>query len=114
MNTEVFVSGLREAVVEENIAIYRQIFSETALSSATDPYWQRALHLYANLTVEEREVLFEIMKQVAMDTVSNVLGVIDGVSVLGGMSQPLELRSGADVLSGDLQSQFLVLDEQAR
>lgn len=76
--------------------------------------WRRALKLFGALSPEQREVFFEVVRQVAVDTTSNVLGVIDGVNALEGVHGEFELRLGGKKLSGDLQSQFLIEEERTR
>jgi hypothetical protein len=109
-----FVDQLRTAVVDENIDIYRDLFANTSVEKTTDPYWKRALTLFRELSSEKQEVFFEIVRQVAVDTTSNVLGVIDGVNSLKDMDTDLSLVFGDDrlTLSGDLQSLFLAEEEK--
>lgn len=109
-----FVVQLRSAVVDENVAIYRDLFVSTSVEKASDPYWKRALTMFQALSHEQQEVFFEIVRQVAVDTASNVLGVIDGVNALEDMDVELVLVYGDErlALSGDLQSLFLVEEEK--
>ncbi|MDP2810075.1 MAG: hypothetical protein Q8O34_07995 [Rhodocyclaceae bacterium] len=111
MTPQEFVIRLRGAVVEENTAIYRDLFSSTSIEKASDPYWRRALGLFGALSPEQREVFLEVVRQVAVDTTSNVLGVIDGVNALGG-GEEFELDLDGKKLSGDLQSLFLAEEER--
>jgi len=100
-------------VVEENLAAYREMFTHTRLSDAIDPYGRRALTLFASLSEEQRTVFFEVVRQVSVDTVSNVLGVFDGVNMLEGADAGFAVIYGRDQrMSGDLQSLFLVEDEE--
>jgi len=106
-------AGLVREVVNGNVAAYRELFTDTPLSVATDPYWQRALALYASLSKEQRTVFFEVVRQVGVDMVSNVLGVIDGVNTIEGADAGFALIFGRDQrMDGDLQSLFLVENEQ--
>lgn len=112
MTPKDFAVAIKQSVIEENLAVYRDIFVQTSPEDASDPYWKRALVLYSSLPPDQRPVIFEIMRQVAVDTTSNVLGVIDGVNFLEGTSDEFTLFYGRDKLSGDLQSLFLVEDER--
>ncbi|REJ64951.1 MAG: transposase [Planctomycetota bacterium] len=105
MKTEEFVAQVRQSVVEENTGIYRDLFENT--TSATDPYWIRALGLYKALDDEQKEVLFEIVRQVTVDSVSNVFAIVDGVTELDGQDGSVRLQCGPDELSGELQDRFL-------
>ena len=81
-------------------------------SEASDRYWRSALALFSSLTEEQRSILFEIMRQVSLDTASNILGVLDGVNQIDGDEAGFTLLSAAgEKLNGDLQSLFLVEDE---
>lgn len=113
MTPQKFVSQLRKEVVDENTTIYRGLFSNTPIKKASDPYWKRALELFGNLSPEQKEVFFEVIRQIAVDTTSNVLGVIDGVNTLQGINGELELHIDGKKLSGDLQSLFLVEEERS-
>lgn len=114
MTPNEFVPRLRMAVVEENTGIYRQLFTSTSVENASDPYWKRALTLFNGLSTEQQEVFFEVVRQVAVDTTSNILGVIDGVNALEGVDEQFVLTcESGPKLSGDLQSLFLVEEEQA-
>jgi len=112
MTPKVFVSGIMRGVIDENVSIYRDLFSKTPASEASDPYWRRALALFGSLTEEHRSILFEIMRHVSVDTASNILGVLDGVnSIDGGEADFTLLSATGQKLNGDLQSLFLVEDE---
>lgn len=113
MTSDEFVAGLMHSTVEENVIIYRQLFEET--KDASDPYWKRALVLYNQLPSEQKSIFFEIIRQVCVDTVSNVLGIIDGVNPLDGATEAFTLTYGStQTLSGDLQNLFLIKDEVLR
>lgn len=113
MTPKDLATGLMREVVDENVAAYRELFTHTPLSDATDPYWQRALTLFASLSEEQRGVFFEVVRQVSVDTVSNVLGVFDGVNAIEGADAGFAVIYGRDQrMDGDLQSLFLVEDEE--
>jgi len=113
MTPKNFVIQIRKAIVEENVAIYRDLFESTEVDSASDPYWVRALSLYATLGAEQREALFEIMRQVIVDTISNVFAILDGVSELEDQEEEFSLfaGNGTEQLNGELQDIFLELEE---
>ncbi|MBV8157559.1 MAG: hypothetical protein JO278_07880 [Dyella sp.] len=107
MTPESFVSKLNAAVVEESNATYRALLLNTDPSEAPDPYWKRVLTVFGDLDPDQREVLIELTRHVAIDTVANVLGVIDGACALEGVDGEFRLTYGARNLAGDLQSLFL-------
>lgn len=108
MSAEQFVARLQEEVLADNLATYRRIFETSSVAQARDPYWKRALGLYATLEDNQRQVLFEIIRQVQVDTMSNVLGVIDGVNCPKSLqgSQLTLLANGKDI-GGDLQATLI-------
>lgn len=109
-----FVVRLRDAVIEENCSIYRDLFTSTRVENASDAYWKRALALFNTLPPEQQEVFFEVLRQIAVDTTSNVLGVIDGVNSVEGIDAEFVLTYDDEEqpLNGDLQSLFLVEEEK--
>lgn len=112
MTPRVFASGIMRGVVDDNVSIYRDLFSKTPASEASDPYWRRAFAFFSSLTEEQRSILFEMMRQVSVDTASNILGILDGVnSIDGGEADFTLLSATGQKLNGDLQSLFLVVDE---
>jgi len=112
MTPKAFASGLMRGVVDENVSIYRDLFSQTSAADASDPYWKRALALFGSLTDEQRTIFFEIVRQVSIDTVSNILGVLDGVNPIDEGEATFTLISGnGQKINGDLQSFFLIEDE---
>lgn len=105
MKADEFVAQIKKSIIEENTDIYHDLFENT--QSATDPYWDRALGLYNSLSEHQRLVFFEIVRQTAIDSVSNVFAVVDGVTQIEGQDADIRLFCGADELSGQLQDHFL-------
>ncbi|MBL8871282.1 MAG: hypothetical protein JNK90_15900 [Planctomycetaceae bacterium] len=105
MNADNFTAQIKNAIIEENTGIYRDLFENT--ESASDPYWIRALALYNSLDATQRGVFMEVVRQTAIDTVSNVFAVVDGVTQLEGQDGDIRLLCGDDDLTGDLQDSFL-------
>ena len=104
--------SLLNSVVHENCIIYRDLFNNTKITNVSNVYWQNAISLYESLDNNQKEVFFSIIRQTAIDTVSNVLGVIDGSTYLEEMDGELNLLSGTGVkLNGELQGFFLEQEE---
>ena|SRR5687768_11986799 len=116
MTPKDFVSRIQSAVVKQNAAIYKDLFESTQPEDARDLYWRRALTLHRSLSEAEQAVLFEIIRQVTVDTVSNLFGVLDGASVLEGPREDFLLTSQPDdrKLNGSLQDLFLEAEERDR
>jgi hypothetical protein len=115
MTPEKFVSEVRSAVVDQNATIYRQLFESTTVESVSDPYWKRALTLYASLGERDRVILIEMMRQATVDTVSNVFGILDGSSSLDNAREDFILTGKSDnqKINGNLQDIFLALEERS-
>jgi putative transposase len=113
MSAENLIAGLQEEVMADNMSTYRRIFETSSSQQVRDPYWKRALALYSTLSEEHRKVLFEIVRQVQVDTVSNVLGVIDGVNRPRSLQETrLTLLANGENIEGDLQALFLADNEK--
>lgn len=116
MTPENFVSKVRSAVVQQNATIDNDLFESTTPEGASDAYWKRALTLHRSLSDGDRAVLFEIMRQVRVDTVSELFGILDGSSALEGPREDFALTSQPDnrKLNGNLQDLFLEAEERER
>lgn len=114
MNPEYFVEKVRQGIVEENDLIYRDLFANTDATEASDEYWKNALELFNSLDSRGKETLFKIMRQVSVDTVSNLFGVLDGSTSLDGVDEEFRLTIDDEngSLNGDLQDIFLEKEEQ--
>jgi hypothetical protein len=112
MTSEEFVIQLRTMVVDEAIVLYRDLFVNTSIDDATDPYWKRAIALFATLPSEQQKVFFEVMRQVAVDTTSTILGVLDGDCAAGEIRDLLLADEGGQRLNDDLQALFLGQEEK--
>ena len=56
MSPETFVAKVRNSVVEQNGLADESLFATTAVESATDPYWKRALAFQSSLAESDRRV----------------------------------------------------------
>lgn len=106
---EELVAKIRRSAVDENQALYRGLFDNTPTTSATDPYWARAKNLFESLDRDQRDIFLEAIRQTSIDTVSNLLGIIDGVNSIDDVNGDFFLTydGGNEPLNGDLQSIFL-------
>ncbi|HIF9540201.1 TPA: hypothetical protein ACX6S1_000369 [Photobacterium damselae] len=113
MKPEEFVKKVRQSILDENIAIYKDLFETTEVDQASDPYWKEALSLFDKLGDKEKKTLFRIMRQVSVDTISNMFALLDGVSCLedqdGDFS--LTIENVQEQLNGDLQDIFLEIEK---
>ncbi|PEC49626.1 transposase [Bacillus sp. AFS096315] len=114
MNNLEFVKNLYQIVVKEDLTLYEDLFVNTEIKDATDPYWKDALNFYAELTDDNKKMLFKIIEQVQVDTVSTVLGILDGTVTLTEDDYEIEMKINGEeeLLNGDLQDLFLEYVEE--
>src|SRR5688572_18606217 len=79
MTPEDFVSCIRREILEVNLALYSQDFGRP-LSEPNA--WPRMTKLYQSLTEEQQAQFMEGIRQVMVDTLSNVLGILDGSTLV--------------------------------
>ena len=94
MNSEEFVRELRKEVIEDGMTFYQEFFENKDDFSSGDSYWRDVTTFYAGLDEKQQAVLLAIVRQVSVDTVSNLLGIIDGVCYLEGLTGQLSLKFG--------------------
>lgn len=114
MNTQIFVEKINKYIIDENDKIYRELFTNTKIENVKDEYWKQAQLLFNSLSEENKEVFFKIIHQIMVDTISTLLGTIDGVIDLGYDDFDFSLKEKDNVLSGDLQDYFLSLIEEKK
>lgn len=116
MTPQDLVSAIRANVIDEDMEIFKRLFSTTPSENATDPYWKRSLALFQRLSADERNVLFEIVRNTAVATTSHMLGVLDGANAINVKESEMKLIAtvnGAQ-LNGELQNIFLLEEERNR
>jgi hypothetical protein len=112
---EELVAKIRKSVIDENQVLYRNLFENTPIKSATDPYWLKAKILFEFLNHDQRDIFFQVIRQTSIDTASNLLGIIDGVNSIDDVSGDFLLTydGGDEPLNGDLQSIFLAEEAES-
>jgi putative transposase len=116
MNKEDFIKRIYQSIIKENLAAYRDLFTNTDINEVTDPYWKEALKFYTELSNENKEVFFKIIEQIEVDAVSNILGVLDGVVSISDedIEFKVTINDNNEPVNGDLQDLFLEYDEENR
>jgi len=114
MSPQDFVSQARASIINENVATYRNLLEVTPVKKASDPYWRSLLNLHERLSSQDKQILYAVMRQVAVDTVSNVFAVIDGSTRMDGQTEDVELlgAKSRQRLHGSLQDILLQMEEQ--
>lgn len=106
-----FAEALSAEVLDANISAYSEIFETTAPDQAADPYWRDALSFWAELPGEKRALLLRMLRQATADTISNVLGILDGVTSADRFPDLTLAAEDGKPINGDLQGLFLALEE---
>lgn len=116
MRKDKFIKSLYKSTIQENQVIYQDLFTNTDISEARDSYWKNALKLFSVLSDENKAILFNVIEQVQVDTVSNVLGIIDGVVTTPEVDFEIKvtLDETGELINGELQELFLEYDEEIR
>lgn len=112
MTPDDFVRAVRASVIDSNAEIYRKLLNSPP-EAASDPYWRSLRDLHGRLGDADRAVLYEAMRQAAVDAVSNLFGVMDGSSRLEQQSEDVELWTAQSEtrLDGSLQDLLLEAEE---
>ncbi|MDQ0065124.1 hypothetical protein [Chryseobacterium lathyri] len=112
MKPEELVKVLNRDVINGNLELYQNLLDTT--NEATDPVWKGILPLYINFSKEEKEIFLKFLKIVEINTLSHVLGIIDGTTYAEGIENEFSLTTENDnnKINGDLQDLFLELVEE--
>lgn len=109
MTSEKFVRQLRKYVVDDEVRFYSETLIKSDRQEVTDRYWSDLTHLYDNLNAAQKSVLLQLVRQVSVDTVASLLGIIDGLSYFEEATGQFSLTMHGDTeLAGDLQEQFFM------
>ena len=112
MNSEDFIKKIiGNGIVKTNLESYNEIFENTPIESVTDDYWRRLLNFYNLQNTQDKELIFEIIKQIQIDTLSSLFSFLDGNAFIEKNQEDFKLIYGSELLNGDLQDIFLSLDE---
>ncbi len=113
MNDYEFVKEIRNDIIAHYLKDCCDMFKNTDIKDATDPYWQTALKFFAELDDSQKQILFRIIRQVTVDTTATLFAVLDGVTApLGGYKGDFELLVDGTNIAGDLADIFLAAEEE--
>ena len=108
MTPKSFANSIRKEVIEQNLDYYRDLLA-MPYEQVKDGKIREIVHAFASMTKAQKESMLSIVEQAMIDTASNVLGILDGTTILANDREDFSLRYGdSDVLlNGDLQDYFL-------
>lgn len=112
MEPSKFTSEIHERLIVDALQTYVELFTNTQISGATDPYWIEALQFFQTLDEKKQKLFFSILRQISVDTVSEFLSILDGLTLLNGQNSEFVLKEKEDekIINGDLQDLFLQLE----
>jgi hypothetical protein len=102
------VNCIRREVLEQNMSHYDRLHSLQA-SAVRDGRWQRIAASYSKMDTEQRLAIRLTIEQAMIDAISNILGILDGSSILEKHRDYFTLTYGESKsqLNGELQERFL-------
>lgn len=70
--------ALKNKVIDENILFYKNTLDSFNKDEITDLHWKKLIDFYRQQPEENKDLFVRTIRQVAIDSVSNILGIIDG------------------------------------
>lgn len=112
MKSEELVKILNRDVIKGNLELYQNLLETT--NEATDPVWKGILPMYIDFSKEEKEIFIKFLRIVEINTLSHVLGILDGTTHAEGIENDFILTTEDDngKINEDLQDLFLELIEE--
>ena len=80
---EEFVKRVYKTVVEEGCDSYREIYENTEIEESNDIYYKKALEFYKAMDNDKKEIFLDVIRQTMIDTISHILGILDGITNKG-------------------------------
>ena len=106
MDSKKLANVFKNEIINENLEIYKSFFTDYSPSEIKDPYFINAISFFNTLSDDNKRIFFSILRQVMIDSISNVLGAIDGSSYLSECDGDFSLLYEGVALE-DLQDYFL-------
>ncbi|KMQ64580.1 hypothetical protein ACM46_10000 [Chryseobacterium angstadtii] len=112
MNPLTLIKILDRDVIEGNLELYKNLLDTT--NEAKDPVWKGILPIYINFSKDEKEVFLKFLRIVEINTLSHVLGILDGATYAEGIEEDFVLTTESDneKINENLQDLFLELIEE--
>ena len=107
-----FIRSLYKTVVEEGKYIYSDLYENTEVTDKTVQYWKNALELYHSFDKRQKSIFIDIIKQTMVDTISSILGVLDGSSTLSEGDFEFDVKINGVSTEDELQDTFLEFVEE--
>jgi hypothetical protein len=103
-----FSACLRREVIDQNVKVYDRLLTAPP-ADVRDDRWRAVAAAYTTMNKEQQTAVRTLVRRVMIDTVSTLLGILDGSSLLDRHREDFRLTYGKDrtTLNGDLQDYFL-------
>ncbi|WP_131848504.1 transposase [Baia soyae] len=113
---EALIESLYKQLINASCEFYKDEFINGSERKIIDPYWKEALKMFANLSAEDKVTLFKIIKQIQVDSISEILGILDGIVCVDNefMEFKVIIDKDDEPINGSLQELFLSYDEEQR
>ena len=111
MEAKEFVTKLKERVIDNDFKIYEELIESK--SRIKDPTWQGIIEIYNSINKKEQLALLNFLRLVQVNTLSHVLGILDGTVNLSNRNLNFILKTSRNdnAINGDLQDIFLEMEE---
>lgn len=103
---EIFIKSLYETIVKDK-ELYRNQLDSSDIDKVKDEYLKQVLEIYNNVSEEKKDALIDFIELVMIDTISHILGIIDGSSTLIGCDAEPKLYLDNVNTDNELQDLFL-------
>lgn len=113
MNEE-FIKSIYETVVEEGVDTYKYLFNNIIIDKKTVDYWKTSIEFYNSVDESKRDAFFGIIKQIIIDTISNLFGIFDGSVTLSNKGCNINVEIDGKYTDNELQDTFLEYVEELR
>ncbi|MFP3596895.1 hypothetical protein [Chryseobacterium sp. SIMBA_029] len=78
-------------IIEGNLEFYKKLLDTT--NQATDLVWKGILSMYIDFSREEKEVFLKFLRVIEINTLSHVLGILDGSTFVEGIKDDFVLTT---------------------
>ena len=93
-------------MVKESVDEYKKIFESNVEEDYID-YWKKAIVFYNTLDNAEKGIFQDIIKNVMIDTISTVLGFVEGTTSIDDKNWEIDVSANGINTEGQLQDAFL-------
>ncbi|GKX52717.1 hypothetical protein SOASR029_30260 [Budvicia aquatica] len=101
---EIFIDAIFNDLMIETIQQYKDNLS---LDDSSISGFIKMRSIYSKLSENEKIILLDYFRVITFNSVSTILGLVDGTSFMQGIDEDLKLFYGDEEIQGDLQDLFI-------